>query len=160
MNNDWLINLTDINIPDKVKYILQLGQRFNLPNIITDKEKITCEFIKHIESNIFNLDERTKNLIRKDIIPVLNRIKYSSPNSLVDSKIKQGLKELNVFLKNNPGLLITKADKGNTTVIMTFKNYLEKMHDVLHDKDTYRLIDKDPTKKLTFYSTNDIGIFE
>jgi len=43
---------------------------------------------------------------------------------------------------------------------MTFKNYLEKMHDILHDKDTYRLIDKDPTKKLTFYSTNDIGIFE
>ena len=30
---------------------------------------------------------------------------------------------------------------------MTFKNYLEKMHDILHDKDTYRLID--PTKKLT-----------
>ena len=32
---------------------------------------------------------------------------------------------------------------------MTFQNYLEKMHDILHDNDTYRLIDKDPTKKLT-----------
>jgi len=82
-----------------------------LPNIVTNKRNITGEFIKHIENNIFNLDKRTKKSIRKDIIPVLNRIKYSSPNSLVDSKIKQGLKELNVFLKNNPGLLIkqTKA---------------------------------------------------
>ena len=65
-NNNWLINLTDLKILDKVKYILQLGQRFNLPNIVTNKEKITGEFIKHIENNIFKLDERTKNLIRKD----------------------------------------------------------------------------------------------
>jgi len=71
------------------------------------------------------------------------------PNSLIDSIIKQGLKELKVFLKNNSSLLITKVDKGNTIVIMTSQNYLEKMLDILSDNDTYRLIDKDPPKKLT-----------
>ncbi|KYN41743.1 hypothetical protein ALC56_03886 [Trachymyrmex septentrionalis] len=110
---------------------------------------MTFEFIKHIENNIFNLDDRTKNLIRKDIIPVLNNIKYKLPNSTIDSIIKHGLKELKVFLTNHPSLLITRADKGNTTVILTTKDYLDKMHDILSDNNTYRLINKDPTNKLT-----------
>ena len=110
---------------------------------------MTFEFIIHIENNIFNLDDRTKNLTRKDIILILNSIKYKLPNSTIDSIIKHGLKELKVFLTNHPSLLITRADKGNTTVILTTKDYLDKIHDILSDNDTYRLINKDLTNKLT-----------
>ena len=149
VNRDWLVNLTDIDIPDNVKYILQLGQRFNLPNTVTNKGKMTCEFIKHIESNILKLDEQTKNLIRKDTIPILNNINYSSPNNNLDKIIKQGIRELRMFLNDNPGLLVTRADKGNTTVILTYRDYIEKMQDILSDKNTYRLINRDPTNKMT-----------
>jgi len=49
------------------------------------------EFIEHIENNLIKLDDKTKNSIRKEIIPMLNNIKYSSINS-IDLLIKQGLK--------------------------------------------------------------------
>ena len=40
INNDWLINLSNTDIPDKAKFLLQLGQCwFNLSNNVTNKEK-------------------------------------------------------------------------------------------------------------------------
>ena len=135
-NNDWLVNLSNIDIPDKKKYILQLGQLFNLPNIVTNKDKIMFEFIKHIENNIIKLDDRTKNLIRKDSIPILNSIKYSSPNSSIDTLLNLGLKELKLFVTNHPNLLITRADKGNTTIILTINDYIYKIYEILSDNNT------------------------
>jgi len=51
------------------------------------------------------------------------------------------------FIKNHPELLITKADKGNVTVAMEHCNCKEKM-EVLSDKNTYQIINKDLTRKL------------
>ena len=133
VNDDWLINLTDINIPNYVKYILQLGPRFNLPDFVTNNKNMTVEFIKHIENNIEKLDEKTKNLIRKDTITVLNSINYKLPNNKFDNIIKQGIWELKMFLNNNQGLLVTKADKGNATVILSHDEYVKKMSDILSD---------------------------
>jgi len=133
VNDDWLINLTDINIPNYAKYILQLGPRFNLPDFVTNNKKMTVEFIKHIENNIVKLDEKTKNLIRKDTITVLNSINYKLPNNKFDNIIKQGIWELKMFLNNNQGLLVTKADKGNATVILSHDEYVKKMSDILSD---------------------------
>ena len=113
-----MINLSNIDIPENAKSILQLGQRFNLPNNVTNKEKITIEFIKRIENNLIKLDERTKNSIRKEIIPILNNIKFSFPNNSKGTLIKNGLKELKQFVANHPNLLITRVDKGNITIIL------------------------------------------
>ncbi|KYN43230.1 hypothetical protein ALC56_02415 [Trachymyrmex septentrionalis] len=110
---------------------------------------MTVEFIKHIENNIEKLDEKTKNLIRKDTITVLNSINYKFPNNKFDNIIKQGIRELKMFLNNNQGLLVTKADKGNSTVILSYEEYVIKMTDILSDNDTYRVIKKDPTNKMT-----------
>ena len=63
--------------------------------------------------------------------------------------IKNGLKELKQFVANHPNLLITRADKGNTTVILNLKNYNDKMYEILSDNNTYRMVKKDPTSKLT-----------
>jgi len=94
------------------------------------------EFIKHIENNIIKLDDRTKNLIRKDSIPILNSIKYSSPNSSIDTLLNLGLKELKLFVTNHPNLLITRADKGNTTIILTINDYIYKIYEILSDNNT------------------------
>ena len=49
INEQWLINLNDTEIPEKAKVILQLGQQFNLPNNVISKEKSMLEFIKYVE---------------------------------------------------------------------------------------------------------------
>ena len=49
------------------------------------------------------------------------------------------------FLKNNPHILITKADKGNTTVAMDKNKYILQATLMLSDKKTYEPLKKDPT---------------
>ena len=92
---------------------------------------MTVEFIKHIEYNIKKLDEKTKNLIRKDTITVLNGIDYNISNNKFDNIIKQGIRELKKFLKNNKCLLVTKADKGNSTVIISYEEYVSNRYIII-----------------------------
>ena len=49
------------------------------------------------------------------------------------------------FLKNNPHILITKADKGNTTVAMDTNKYILQATLMLSDKKAYEPLKKDPT---------------
>ncbi|XP_024891393.1 uncharacterized protein LOC112467144 [Temnothorax curvispinosus] len=53
------------------------------------------------------------------------------------------------FLEDNPNLLLTRADKGNVTVALDRDKYITKMEELLGDKETYKVVTKDPTRKLT-----------
>ena len=61
------------------------------------------------------------------------------------------------FVKDHPEILISKADKGNVTVAQNKFEYISKMESMLSDKNTYKLITKDPTKKLTGELRNLLG---
>ncbi|XP_025271336.1 uncharacterized protein LOC112639971 [Camponotus floridanus] len=45
--------------------------------------------------------------------------------------------------------MVTRADKGQTTVVMDKKDYFDKMYLLLNDQTTYKPLNKDPLKKLT-----------
>jgi len=51
------------------------------------------------------------------------------------------------FQKLHPDILFTRADKGNTTVALNKNEYLSQMMS-LNDKDTYTVVNNDPTKKV------------
>jgi len=68
VNDKWLINLNNIQIPREVQLLLQLGNCFNLPVTSSDKYKYAIDFIKYIEKNIFKLHNSTVNSIRNDSI--------------------------------------------------------------------------------------------
>ncbi|KYN10994.1 hypothetical protein ALC57_16846 [Trachymyrmex cornetzi] len=53
------------------------------------------------------------------------------------------------FIDSHPELLFTRADKGNSTVIMNVSDYKEKMNELLSDINTYIKINKDPTTMMT-----------
>ena len=44
--------------------------------------------------------------------------------------------------------MITKADKGNSTVIIDKEKYEEKIFKLLNDKDTYVILKSDLTKNI------------
>ncbi|KMQ83928.1 reverse transcriptase [Lasius niger] len=54
-----------------------------------------------------------------------------------------------MFLNENQSLILTRADKGNVTVALDKDTYINKMEELLGDRETYKLIKKDPTRKLT-----------
>jgi len=49
------------------------------------------------------------------------------------------------FVRKNPEIIFTRADKGNITVALNKSNYIKKMEEVLSDTNTYTLIKKDPS---------------
>jgi len=69
-----------------------------------------------------------------------------------DHTVKKILNLMNItkkFIKNNPDIIYTRADKGNITVALNRIEYTNKIDDMLSDKFTYDLVKKDPTKRLT-----------
>ncbi|XP_018361974.1 PREDICTED: uncharacterized protein LOC108760480 [Trachymyrmex cornetzi] len=53
------------------------------------------------------------------------------------------------FIGANPGILFTRADKGNVTVAIEQTEYKQKMLNMLEDSNTYTVMNRDPTRKLT-----------
>ena len=57
----------------------------------------------------------------------------------------QEIKSTHIVLKNIPEILITKADKGNTTVALDKTKYVNEIKTMLSDTRTYIPLKEDPT---------------
>ncbi|KAG5322451.1 GUS protein, partial [Pseudoatta argentina] len=87
------------------------------------------EFIKHIEYNLFRADnEICKSVRNETTIQILKSINNC------DIKSSERIREVKRFISENPDILITRADKGNTTVIMNHESYIGKIYEILNDK--------------------------
>ena len=82
----------------------------------------------NIEKGIKNLPDNTTSIIRSKVVDVLNKKHRSIPNLSI--KQKKALKNL----RDNTNIVITKADKGNCTVIIDRDKYEEKIFKLLNDK--------------------------
>ena len=58
------------------------------------------------------------------------------------------IKEAEKFVKDNPDVIFTKADKGHVTVAMKRDEYDNKVNELLQDRDTYLPRSDDKVKKL------------
>jgi len=100
-----------------VQGLLQLGDNFSLPK--TNKKKMIIKFIKNIETNINKLPVPTQTFMRNKFISILNGLARSSYFlNEFEKQIIANRKVTNQYIKNNPNLLITRADKGNITVAL------------------------------------------
>ena len=139
-NNDpWLINCTDTLIPDSVTDIIRLGEKFS-SSFLSSKKQHIFEIIKDVESNIDKIPEvNNRDLLRHSIINIASKyLKEKSHISEIDRIIANNIKETNMFIKNNSDLFVTRADKGNITVIMKKDDYKKKAFELLNDKDLQR----------------------
>lgn len=53
------------------------------------------------------------------------------------------------FLRGNKDILVTKANKGQVTVIMNSNDYITRMNDVQSDQSAYRRLKKNLIKQQT-----------
>lgn len=146
------MNLSSINIPSEVHGLLQLGEGFCLPTH-THNSKIASEFIKHIENNICKLQKREPKLvadIRNHSIPIIQNLYHRKLSSSdFEKTIKDAFMSTKNFLKNNSDMLLTRADKGNSTVAIDRSTYNKKINDLLNDANTYTTVKRNPINKLT-----------
>jgi len=148
INKKWFVNLTQSNIPHDVQCLLQLGPNFSLPLHNTNNN--TIQLIKNIENNIIKLHTDTQNAIRNKTIPLIHNLStVLHKKDQIANKITNLLNITKKFMKNNPNIIYTRADKGNITVALNRIEYTNKIEDMLSDNCTYEPVKKDPTRRLT-----------
>ncbi|KAG8230095.1 hypothetical protein J437_LFUL007639 [Ladona fulva] len=132
-----VINLLGESINDSTKTVLTKGLNFApTPCSIPYQD-----FIGGIEPAIRKLPKEAAEEIRSQVTHFLKKAVPPKPN--LSKEEKEALKEL----KTRKDIAILPADKGNATVLMTLKNYHEKIHTMLSDP-AYRKIPRDPTESI------------
>ena len=153
-NEDWFINLTNIEIAEEIKWLLSMGKKFAIPIDKTNFSPIHT--IAEIEQGI----QAIENEREKDI----SRSKLATNISIFKRKIKQTEREKYITIiyrttqkflrKHQDKIIVTSADKGNKTVIMYKQDYKNKMEKLLENKNTYKLTRIAPTIKLQRRNNN------
>ena len=136
--DNWVVNLSNKNLSEDERKVLSLGLNFAVSQDYIPK----TEILANIEKGIKNLSDNTSSIIRSKVVDILNKKNKSIPNLSI--KERKALKNL----RNDTNIVITKADKGNCTVIIDKDKYEEKIFKLLNDKDTYVLIKNDLTKSI------------
>ncbi|XP_055522676.1 uncharacterized protein LOC129716860 [Wyeomyia smithii] len=142
---EWIENTTKTEIPDYVERTLMLGPNFNIEN---RRDVPYIELIASIEKVIQNKENADE--IRSEVSnAMINHINYRhQPHHPPGEWIEKEVIKSKKFIKANPNLVITKADKGSKTVIMEADEYHEKMVNLLTDENTYKKLTKNPTNKI------------
>jgi len=148
INKKWFLNLSHTTIPQDVQRLLQLGHNFSLPS--NDSNNNTIQLIKNIENNLIKFHEDVQFEVRNRVLPFLHNIKHKARHKdTKDIQILELLQKTKKFVKNNPNVIFTRADKGNVTVALDKNDYYIKIEEILKDTETYTIISKDPTNRLT-----------
>jgi hypothetical protein len=140
-----VVNLNNTELPIEMTILLSFGSNFALP-VSTQH----CPFLKilsEIETTLTNfIHESLHNEIRARVTEKLNSFaRRKQDYNKINQFILRIFRITKHFLKNNPGLMITRSDKGNKTVVMTTDDYKMKMQGLLEDSNTYIILDSDPT---------------
>lgn len=135
VKSDWLMNLSSINVPNDISWLLSLGKKYSLP--IEQKSFPMFNFIADIES-ILNCepDEEVREQKRSKLANILHKEKFcNSVKSPIDAEIIRIYNSAKRFLAGK-NVVITTADKGSRTVIIDKSDYEAKMSKLLSDQNT------------------------
>ena len=130
-NPDWLINLTDIDIPLDIKTLLSLGPKFALPD--NDNRIPTEKIITEVEHVLHNLPEdKNPEIVRSECINIItnhiNKNKSNKNKKHQNNQLATVSKATKHFLSDNNDILVLQADKSNKTVIMYKTEYFNRMN--------------------------------
>jgi len=148
IRNKWFKNLSNVDIPFNVQCLLQLRQNFSLPAFNTKNNII--EMIKNIENNIKKLNLDIQSNIRNYSLQIIKKLfNKCAQTKKIYEKMSCMMKSTKQFIKNQPNLILTRADKGNVTVALDENEYILKIESMLQDQETYINIKNNPMNKIT-----------
>jgi len=152
-NSKWIVNKSEKSIPESITRLLSLGDRFALPTNLKDrKEKmdVALSFVKNFEAASYKFPDRLIDKVRSLIVNSLSSNLFRSKHvRFLDAHIHKQYTKCKNFLKNNDDLLVTKADKGQVTVILDKNDYVNQMTNILKDGNTYKILRTNPLRKIS-----------
>ena len=99
----------------------------------------THRILAAVEKSLTKFTIGEANHVRSKVIGVIR--KHRPPKPTLNSEEAKALKEL----RNVKNLVISKADKDNTTVVLDKTDYGKRLLNMLEDNTTYQQLQKDPT---------------
>ncbi|XP_045473559.1 uncharacterized protein LOC123679985 isoform X3 [Harmonia axyridis] len=144
IRDEWLCNLTTTQIPTEVKVILSLGPPFGVAPLPV-KDIPIKNIVADVE-NIINLAPITRqNILRAKCTNAITNFVHNS--KMTHDFEHYLLTNARRFVKTHDDLVITPADKGNITVILSTEQYEQKMNQLLQDSSVYKQLRRDPTNE-------------
>lgn len=99
--------------------------------------------------SLLDISDDSKNKLGTKFSNVfINNLNKKEHISYQDRIFSKKLKSTKNFLKDNPNLFFTSADKGNVTVCLEKNTYVEKMTNLLFDPPTYTVVKRNPLNML------------
>ena len=121
-----------------------MGEGFS-SQFIRKKSNQVIELVKDLESNIIKIPIDDRQSFRNTFIEVSHQyIRKQQHINAFEKSLAKNISSTNKFLHENKDIFVTKADKGNITVLMNHSDYITKMEALLNDTNNYRLINDDP----------------
>lgn len=148
------VNLSDTSFNEKEKEVLNLGPKYT-PTVTNTKKQKEMTAV-HTELAIQNNLQTIKN-------PSI--LKHTLAHKIINSKSRQTRSTQDTTINSikekiqKDSLIVTKADKGNTTVIIKEDEYSSKITKCLEEMDLKKL-PKDPTNKFYKETKEKINNFQ
>ena len=140
------INLSDHQLTILEEEFLNLGLNYHLQPKYDKLHKETE--LEVLYNNLIDLEKENKIAINPRIVDLLAAESSKHRNTHFVSKVTPQLREAAKSLRNNPNLIIRKADKSSVYVLMNRGDYLNKLNAILSDNTKFQRINRDPTVNL------------
>ena len=136
-----ITNLSDVELTDVEKDVLCRGLTFGVPPKKLCKEEIQAEFefCWGQLTDTPSVSEQRREECRSALASLAHKYANSSVDKsgfVLDKEHMAALKNL----KRNDGIVILRPDKGNGVVVMNKQEYIDKMNDILSQKDRFQKI--------------------
>ena len=138
LNNEWTVNLSSRKFDKFEISVFNLDPKFQVTPCIMKSEQI----IANIESKLkFIIQDKSKLAkTRISLINAINSFEKAKPN--LSTEQLKAIKRIKCY----KDIFITQADKGNKTVILNYQDYLNKIYEILQDRQSYAIVKTDKTK--------------
>lgn len=138
-----VILLTATHVPQYVIFAVSFGRKFNINPACNTRKHLDREWRLFEEKVYEQADEQWKlQRLHKDFSDIRNHT--TQPPSPQELFIHKQVERTRRFLKTNPHLMVTEADKGKKVFIMDRKEYNDRLEKHLMDgivDGTYELVE-------------------
>ena len=141
LSDENIINLSDYNLSETERYVLDHGLGFCLPPSNIKREEVFAEFEILLSQLLHHKPKTSDELIL--LKAKLNEVAHSfcglpidTSKFSMDNSCLQAIKSL----RSNKAILITKPDKGYGVVILNKSDYVNKMECILSDTSKFKFL--------------------
>ena len=115
--SNWVINLSKKPLTLAERSLLEKGPKFPITSARIPYKNIVSE----VEAAIRKLPDETKDIIRMNTAGILDRARLPQHKNISTEK-RKALRNL----KKDPTRIVTKADKGNSLVVMDCNSTIQQ----------------------------------